>query len=42
MSNEATSIEYIEKITESGTAHQRIMLLATSVAHWAFSDVDVL
>lgn len=41
MSNEAIASDYIKQVTESGTAYQRIILLATSVAHWAYTNEPI-
>ena len=41
MSNEATASDYIKRITENGTAYERTILLATSVAHWAYANEPI-
>ena len=41
MSNKYTSEDYIRDVIESGTAYERVRLLATSVAHWAYQNEPI-
>jgi hypothetical protein len=41
MTNEATASDHIKQVIESGTPYQRLILLATSVAHWAYTDAAI-
>lgn len=41
MTNEATASDYIKRITESGTAYERAILLANSAAHWAYGSEPI-
>lgn len=41
MNDEATASDHVKQVIESGTPHQRVILLATSVAHWAYADTAI-
>ncbi len=41
MNNAATASDYIKRVTENGTAYERTILLATSVAHWAYANEPI-
>lgn len=41
MTSEATASDHIKRVTENGTAYERIVLLATSVAHWDCSNEPI-
>ena len=41
MTNDGTASEYIKQVIETGTAHERITLFATSAAHWAYGKAPI-
>lgn len=41
MTSAATARDYIKEVIERGTAYERIILLATSVGHWAYGNEPI-